>query len=172
MLAWIWRPHFCAKIYFILAFVQNLNHFDCQLLETLEWRLFLTFSAHLQVSIQPFTWARVAGPTSYLSENFELPKCWTSEVPHPSYEISNCSTIQIVDIFFSLAREPTCPPYLLNLFFDIFKSFPLFTMIEFWVLALHSFYNVFADWYFAWLYLNFHWLSFRGLFNRCIFSLT
>ena len=135
MLACIWCAHFCAEIYFILAFVQNLNHFDCQLLETLEWRLFLTFSAHLQVSIQPFTWARVAGPTSYLSENFELPKCWTSEVPHPSCPISNCPTTQTVDIFFSLVRESACPPYLLQLFFGIFKSSPLFIMTEFSVLA-------------------------------------
>ena len=34
-------------------------------------------------------------------------------------------------IFFLLVREPVCPPYLLNLFFDIFKSF----LIELWVLA-------------------------------------
>ena len=97
---------------------------------------------------------RIAGPTSYLSENFELPKCWTSEVPHPRCPISNCFTIQIADTFFSLVREPTCLPYILNLFFDIFRSFPLFTMIEFWVLALHNFYNVFADWYFSWLYFS------------------
>ena len=36
---------------------------------------------------------------------------------------------------FSLVREPACPPYLLKLFFDIFKSSPLFIMTEFWVLA-------------------------------------
>ena len=38
-------------------------------------------------------------------------------------------------ILFSLVLERTCPPYLLNLFFDIFKSFPLFIKIELWVLA-------------------------------------
>ena len=134
--------------------------------------MFLKISVNLRSSIQPFTWAAVAGHTSYLSENFELPKCWTNEVPHPSCPISNCSTIQIADIFFSLVQEPACPPYLLNLFFDIFKSFPLFTMIEFWVLALHNLYNVFADWYFFWLYLNFHWLSFGGVFTRCVFSMA
>ena len=93
--------------------------------------LLLKISVHFQASIQPFTWAVVAGPTFYLSENFELLKCWTNEVPHPSCPISNCSTIQIVDIFFSLVRELACPPYLLNLFFHIFKFFPMFAMIEF-----------------------------------------
>ena len=29
--------HFCSNIYFILAFVQNFNHFDSQPLQTLEW---------------------------------------------------------------------------------------------------------------------------------------
>ena len=67
-----------------LAFVQNFNHFDSQPLENLEWRLLLKITALLQASIQPFIWARVAGPTSYLSENFEFPRCWTSEVQHPS----------------------------------------------------------------------------------------
>ena len=118
-----------------LAFVQNFNHFDSQPLENVEWRLFLKISVLLQASIQPFVCDCVAGTTSYLSENFELPKCWASEVQHPSCPISNFPTIQTVDIFFSLVREPACPPYLLNLFFDIFKSFPLFIVIEFWVLA-------------------------------------
>ena len=57
-------------------------------------------------------------------------KCWKNEVPHPSSPISNCPTIQTVGIFFPLVREPTCPPYLLNLFFDIFKSFPVFIILS------------------------------------------
>ena len=119
-----------------LAFVQKFNHFDSQLLETLELKLFLKISVHLQASMQPFIWARVASPTSYLSKNFELLKCWKSEVQHPSCSVPNFPTIQTVDInIFLLVLERTCPPYLLNLFFDIFKSFPLFIMIEFWVLA-------------------------------------
>ena len=64
-------------------------------------------------------------------------------------------------IFFSLVREPTCLPYLFNLLFDIFKSFPVFVMIEFeyWiscqlcrfrcnsgiVYVLHNFANVLPD---------------------------
>ena len=51
------------------------------------------------------------------------------------YKAIKFPTIQMVDIFFSLVWQPACLPYPLNLFFDIFKSFPLFIMIEFWVLA-------------------------------------
>ena len=65
-----------------------------------------------------------------LSENFELLKCWINEVPHPSSPISNCPTIQTVGIFFPLVQEPTCLPYLSNLFFDIFKSLPVFIILS------------------------------------------
>ena len=37
--------------------------------------------------------------------------------------------------------------------------------------ALHNFSSVFADWCFSWLYLKFHWLSFYGVFSRCILGL-
>ena len=103
------------------------------LLKTLEWRLFLKIFVNLCV-YKPFTWVHVARPTSYLSKNFGRPKCWSSEVPYQSCPISNCPTFQTVDIFFSLVREPTCPSYLLNLFYDIFKSFLTFIMTEFRVL--------------------------------------
>ena len=98
-------------------------------------RLFLRIFVHLKVSMQPFIWVHVVGPTSYLSKNFKLPKFWTSEVQHPSCPILNFLTIQTVDIFFSLIREPACPPYLLNLLFDIFQPFLLLIMIEYRVLA-------------------------------------
>ena len=42
------------------------------------------------------------GPTSYLFENFGFPKFWTSEAQHPSCPMSNCPTLQAVDIFFSV----------------------------------------------------------------------
>ena len=58
----------------------------------------------------------------------------SSEILNKCCPISNSPLFQTVDIFFSFLREPTCPPYLLNLFFDIFKFFPVFIMIEFWVL--------------------------------------
>ena len=103
------------------------------LLKTLEWRLFLKIFVNLCV-YKPFAWVHVARPTSYLSKNFGRPKCWSSEVPYQSCPISNCPTFQTVDIFFSLVREPTCPSYLLNLFYDIFKSFLTFIMTEFRVL--------------------------------------
>ena len=132
MLAYSWCADFCAKSYFILAFVKSFNHFDSQPLETLERRMFLKISVYLQASIEPFTWTFVAAPASYLCENVELPKYWKNEVPHPSSPISNCPTIQTVDIFFQLVREPVCPPYLLNLFFDIFKSFIVFIILSIW----------------------------------------
>ena len=77
----------------------------------------------------------VQGSSPYLTENFKLPNCWASEVPHLSCPISDCPAFQTVDIYFSLAREPTCPPYLVNLFFDIFKSFPvlLWLNFEYWI---------------------------------------
>ena len=37
--------------------------------------------------------------------------------------------------------------------------------------VLHNFSNVLADWYFSWLYLNFHWLSFCGVFFVVYFLL-
>ena len=130
----LWCAHCCVNIYFILAFVQNFSHFYSQPLETLEWRLFIKISVHLQMSIYPFTWTHVAGPIPYLSRNFEHPKCWASEVPHPGCLILNCPTIQTVDIFFSLVWEPTCPFCLLNLCFDFFKSFTVLIMTKYWVL--------------------------------------
>ena len=51
-------------------------------------------------------WAHVAVPTFYLSKSFELPKYWKSEIPHPSCPASNCSTFQMVDIFFHLYENP------------------------------------------------------------------
>ena len=37
------------------------------------------------------------------------------------------------------------------------------------VYVLHNFSNVLADWYFSWLYSNFHWLSFCWFFTS-VFS--
>ena len=138
-------------------------------------RIVCKISVQLQASIQPFIWARVAGPTSYLSDNFEVPKCWTSEVPHPSCPISNLPTIQTVDIFFHLSAITTKP---------VFWYLQIFSLVCYdWILSigqhcrfrcktatanvLHNFSNVFADWYFSWLYLNFHWLSICRIFSRC-----
>ena len=67
-------------------------------------------------------------------------KFWTSKMLDkwsPTSKLSNIKLSHYLDgrhIFFTW-REPACLPYLLNLFFDIFKSFPLFIMTEFRVLA-------------------------------------
>ena len=83
----------------------------------------MKISIHLQASIQPFIWAHVAGPTSYMSKNVKLPKCWTSEVLHLSCPISNCPIFQTVGIFIYCTRT-----YLSAIpVFDIFKFFPVFS---------------------------------------------
>ena len=50
----------------------------------------------------------------------------------PTYKLSHIklSYYQNSQYFFSLALEPTCPPYLLKLFFNIFKSFPVFILLS------------------------------------------
>ena len=124
----------------------------------------------------------VTGSTLYLSENLKQSKCWTSEVSHPGCPISNCPTFQKVNIFFSLPRELTCPPYWLNLFFDIFNFFLCLLWLNsgywitcqlYWfscksatVYVLHNSSSILADWYLSWLYLNFHWLKFCGGFEK------
>ena len=64
MLTSIWCAHFCAKIYFILAIVQN---FWFSTFRNSLWRLFLKISVYLRSSIWSFIWFHVAGSTSYLS---------------------------------------------------------------------------------------------------------
>ena len=51
-------------------------------------------------------------------------------------KLSNIKLSHIPDgrYIFSLVQESTCPQYLLNLLFDIFKPFPVFAIIEFWLL--------------------------------------
>ena len=53
-------------------------------------------------------------------------------------KLSNIKLSHIPDgrYIFSLVKESTCPPYLLNLLFDIFKPFPVFVIIEFWLLDI------------------------------------
>ena len=49
----------------------------------------------------------------------------------PTFKLSHIKLSHYpVDIFFPLVREPICPPYPLNLFFDIFKSFPVFIILS------------------------------------------
>ena len=105
-----------------------------------------------------------------------------SKIQAVQYQIvplSNCPTIKTVDIFFSLVREPTSPLYLSCVLISS-NLFPclLWLNFEYWITCklgwyksksttayvLHNFSNVLADWYFSWLYLNFHWLSFCGVF--------
>ena len=125
--------HFCSNIYFILAFVQNFNHFDSQPLQTLEW---------IFVAKDFCTFAGIYVGPCYMSYIL-FRKFRTSEMLdkwNPTSKLSGIKLCQVPDgqYIFSLARESTCPPYLLKLCFYIFKSFPMFIMIEFWVLNYMS----------------------------------
>ena len=128
MLTLIW----CATW---LAFVQNFNHFDFQPLETLEWRLFLKISVYLQASLQPFIWARVAGPKSYLSEKFRTSKIldkWS-----PTSKLSDINFSHYPDgryISFTCTRTCLSATPIKPVFWYL-QIFFLGYMIEFWVLA-------------------------------------
>ena len=179
MLAYIWCAHFCVKLYFILAFVQKFNHFDSQPLETVERRF---------LHIYRCLYSHLYGPMLHVL-HLTCPKISnfrTSEASHPSCPISNCSTFQTFDIYFcSLYENPTvrhtCFWYL-QIFSHVFpwpnfKYWITFQLSWFGcksatVKVLHNFSNVLADWYFSWLYLNFHWLSFCEFSSGVFFSLA
>ena len=133
--------------------------------------------------------SQILHPTCPTISNFRNVGQMKSKIQAVQYQIvplSNCPTIKTVDIFFSLVREPTCPLYLSCVLISS-NLFPclLWLNFEYWITCklgwyksksttayvLHNFSNVLADWYFSWRYLNFHWLSFCGVFSRCIFSL-
>ena len=177
--------------FLVLVSTERLNvdiDFMCSFFcKTLTFKnCWMKICVHLQAPTQPFLEAHVAGPTSYLSENFKLPKCWTSEVPHPSCPISNCPTFQTVGIYiFCLYENPpvchTCFWYLqifsrvlpwLNLDYWITCQLCQFRCKSVTIYVLHNFSSVLADWYFSWLYLNFHWLSFCEFFSGVFFSLA
>ena len=120
--------HFCSNIYFILAFVQNFNHFDSQPLQTLEWIDSKDFCTFAGIYVGPCRMSYILLPKISNFRNVGQVKSHIQAARYqtvPSFRRS---------IYFFLARESTCPPYLLNLCFDIFKSFPMFIVIEFWVL--------------------------------------
>ena len=101
---------------------------------------------------------------------------WSPSSKLPHIKLSHYQDSQY---FFSLARDATCPPYLLNLFFDIFKSFTfeyLVTCQLCWfgckcvtIYVSENFSKVLEDRYFSWLCLNFiDWIF--GRFFPSVFS--
>ena len=85
-------------------------------------------------------------------------------------------------IYIFLLRVPTCLPYLFLISSNLFP----WLNFEYWitcqlcrfrcksatVYVLLHFSDVLANWYFSWLYLNFHWLSFCEFFSGVFFSLA
>ena len=155
--------HFCSNIYFILAFVQNFNHFDSQPLQTLEWifvsKDFCTFAG---IYVGPCRMSYILLPKISNFRNVGQVKSHIQAARYqtvPSFRRS---------IYFFLARESTCPPYLLNLCLYHHTCINLFPCLlwlnsEYWITCqlsrfscksstiyiLHIFSNVLADWYFS-----------------------
>ena len=137
MLAKIWCAHFCAKIYFILALVQNFRFWFSSFRNS--WMKIIS------KDLCTFTSLFIAiymGPCrkSYI---LLVRKFWTSEILDKWSPRSNLSDIKLSHIpngqyiFFTCTRTHLSP-YLFNLFFDILKSFPIFVIIELWVLDIMS----------------------------------
>ena len=177
----IWWAHFCVKIFFILGFVQNFNHFHSQPLETIERRSLYIYRRLYSHLYGPMS--QVLHPTCRKISNFWNVGRVKSHIQAARYQIVPHSRRSIY--FFSLYKNPpvchTCFWYL-----QIFSRVFPWLNFECWIICqlssfkcksatayiLQNFPNVLADWYFSWLYLNFHWLSSCELFSGVFFSLA
>ena len=119
MLAKTWWAHFCVKVYFTLVFVENINHFDSQFLETFE-RRFLYISRHLYSYLyEPMS--QVLHPTYPNISNFRNVRRVKSHVQAVRYQIVPHSK-QSIYFFVCLWTHLSAIPV-----FDIFKPFPVFS---------------------------------------------
>ena len=120
MLAATWWTNFCVKVYFTLAFVENINHFDSQFSETVE-RRFLYIYRHLYSHLyEPMS--QVLHPTYPNITNFRNVGRVKSHIQAVRYQIvphSRQST------YFLFVWEPTCLPYLFLIFSNLFPCFPV-----------------------------------------------
>ena len=164
-----------------MAFVQNFNHFDSQPLETVE-RRFLYIYRRL--------YSHLYGP---MSQVLHLTRSKISKIRNVGRVKSHIRAVryQIVPhsrpsiYFFSLYENP---PVCHICFWHrqiCSRIFPWLNF-EYWITCqlnwfgcksttvdvLHNFSNGLAGWYFSWLYLNFHWLSFCEFFSGVFFSLA
>ena len=135
-------PIFVQKFTSYKLLYKTLVDCDSQPLETLEWSfvskdfciIFTGFYIAIHMGPLAIYMSQVLHPTCPKISNFQNDEQVNiKEVRHPSCLISSFPIFQPVDMLFSPVREPTCPPDSLNLFFDIFKSCPVFVMTEFWV---------------------------------------
>ena len=118
-------------------------------------------------------------------------KCRTSEMFDewsPTSKLSDIKLSRITDgryIFFYLSKNPLVHRFCFW-YLQIFSRVFPWVNFEYWITCqlcrfrcksatlyvwLH-FSNDLADWYFSWLYLNFHWLSFCEFFSGVFFSLA
>ena len=118
-----------------------------------------------------------------MSENFKLPKCWTSEVLHPNCLISNCPIFQTVHIFCLLEDPPVC--HTCFWYLQIFSGVLPWLIFEYWitcqlcrfrcksatVYVLLHLSNVFCGLVFLLTLLNFSLTEFLWVFFWCIFPL-
>ena len=134
----------------MLAFVQVFNHCDSQPLKTLEWWLFLKTYVHLQAST-----SQVLHLSCPKISNFGTDGQLKSHIQADQYQT----------VPHSRQSKPTYLSYLLNLFFNIFKSFSVFLWLNFehcikckfcrfrcksgTVYVLDNISNFLVDWYFS-----------------------
>ena len=115
-------------------------------------------------------------------------KCQTSEMLDewsPTSKLSDIKLSHIPDgwnIYLLHENLPVC--HTCFWYLQIFPRVFPWLNFEYWITChlcwfrckLATFYvllhfsNVFADWYFCWLYLSFHWLSFCEFFSGVFFS--
>ena len=123
MLAWIWCAHFCAKIYFILAFVQNFR-FGFSTFRN-SWMKIIS------KDLCTFTSVYIAIYTGPCRKSYILlvRKFWTSEIFDKWSPTSKLSDIKLSHIpdgqynFFTCTRThlSTIPIKPIFLFFQIFS---------------------------------------------------
>ena len=132
----IWWAHFCVKISFILAFVQNFNHFHSQPLETIERRSLYIYRRLYSHLYGPMS--QVLHPTCPKISNFRNVGRLKSHIQAARYQIVPHSRPSIY--FCSLCENP---PSAMPVF-DIFRSSRVFPWLnsECWIICqLFNFYS-------------------------------
>ena len=125
---------------------------------------------------------QVLHPTCPKISNFRNVGIVKSHIQNVSYQIIPHSR-QLIYLLHLYENPPACIPA--KPVFWYLQFFPVYIWLnfEYWitcqlcrfrcksatVYVLINFSNLHADWYFSWLYLNFHWLIFCGVPSRCIF---
>ena len=120
MLAKTWWAHFCVKVYFTLAFAENINHFDSQFLETVERRFLYIYSIYIVIYMRPcrrsyILLIRIFRTSEMLDE-------WSPTSKLSDIKLSHIPDSQYIFLF---VCEPTCLPYLFLISSNLFPCFPV-----------------------------------------------